>query len=114
MTTILKDFEITGKSLMKNRESSVHVVPSNNGEIRFFVEKSSEPIIAHVDNVVATNHCIVLGNNKNKIMLTEHFIAACALLGIDSLDVYVSKSEMHILDGSTKVWVEKFTQAEIE
>lgn len=114
MTTILKEVEITGNSLMKNRESTVRIVPSHNGEIRFFVENSLEPIVAHVDNVVSTNHCIVLGNKKNKIMLTEHFIAACALLGIDSLNVYVSKNEMPILDGSSKKWVELFTQAGIE
>lgn len=114
MTTILNEFEVTGKSLMKNRESHVRVVPSTEGKIRFFVEKSTEPIIAHVDNVVSTNHCVVLGQKRDKIMLTEHFSAACAFLGIDSLDVYVSKSEMPILDGSSKNWLELFAQAGIE
>lgn len=114
MTTILKEFEITGKSLMKNRECSVRVSPSSSSGIRFFIENSTEPIVANVDNVISTNHCIVLGNKKNKIMLIEHFIAACALVGIDSLNVYASKAEMPIFDGSSKKWVELFTQAGIE
>jgi len=114
MTTILKEFEITGKSLMKNRDCSVRVKHSLSGEIRFFIEGATEPVIADVNNVVSTNHCIVLGNKKSKIMLVEHFLAACALVGIDSLDVYVSKSEMPILDGSAKIWVEFFGQAGIE
>jgi len=114
MTTILNEIEITGNSLMKNRQSCVRVVPSNEGVIRFFVEDSNEPIILDVDNVVSTNHCVVLGYKRNKIMLTEHFTAACAFLGIDSLDVHVSKSEMPILDGSAKKWVELFNQAGIE
>lgn len=114
MTTILNKIEITGKGLMKNRECSVHILPSNEGKIRFFVENSTEPIIAHIDNVVSTNHCVVLGYKRNKVMLIEHFIAACAILGIDSLDVYVSKPEMPILDGSSKKWVELFTQAGVE
>lgn len=99
---------------MKNRESCVRLVPSDEGVIRFFVEKSQEPIILDVDSVDNTNHCVVLGKKRNKIMLTEHFTAACAFCGIDSLDVHVSKSEMPILDGSSKRWVELFNEAGIE
>lgn len=114
MTTILQEIEISGKSLMKNRDSNVRILPSEEGVIKFFVENSTEPIIADVDNVESTNHCVVLGSKRNKIMLTEHFSAACAFMGIDSLDVYVSKSEMPILDGSAKRWVELFIEAGVE
>jgi len=114
MTTILSEVEITGNGLMKNREAVVRVAPSDTGEIRFFVENSFEPIILDVDSIDATNHCIVLGHRRNKIMLTEHFSAACAFMGIDSLDVHVSKNEMPILDGSSKKWVELFKQAGVE
>lgn|SRR5574344_1681579 len=99
---------------MKNRDSHVILAPSNEGSIRFFIENSTEPVILNVDNVVSTNHCVVLGSKKNKIMLTEHFTAACAFLGIDSLDVFVSKTEMPILDGSSLKWVELFNQAGVE
>lgn len=114
MTTILNEIEVSGKSLMKNRDSNVRIMPSNEGVIRFFVEDSVNPIIADVNNVDSTNHCVVLGSKRNKIMLVEHFMAACAFVGIDSLDVYVSKSEMPILDGSSKEWVDLFKQAGIE
>lgn len=114
MTTILKEIEISGKSLMKNRDSSVRISPSNEGVIRFFVENSSTPIIADIENVESTNHCVALEFKRNKIMLIEHFMAACAFLDIDSLDVYVSKSEMPILDGSAKKWIELFNEAGIE
>lgn len=112
--TILNEIEITGNTLMKNRQSSVRVLPSSGGQIRFFVEDSKDPIIADVDSVVSTNHCVVLGNKKSKLMLTEHFMAACAFLGINSLDVHVSKTEMPILDGSSKKWVELFQQTGVE
>lgn len=117
MTTILNKVEISGNSLMKNQECCVQILPVNDSrekKIRFFVEKSTEPIILDVDNVVSTDHCVVLGNKKSKVMLTEHFTAACAFLGIDSLDVYVSKPEMPILDGSAKGWVELLTKAGFE
>jgi len=114
MTTILKEIEISGNSLMKNRQCCVRLMPSGLGEIRFFVENSFEPIILDVDSIDSTNHCVVLGNKRIKIMLVEHFSAACAFMGIDSLDVYVSKSEMPILDGSAKKWVELFKSAGVE
>lgn len=99
---------------MKNRPCCVSIKPSNEGKIRFFVENSFDPIIMDIDNVESTNHCVVLSNKKSKIMLTEHFTAACAFCGIDSLDVHVSKSEMPILDGSAKRWVELFKESGIE
>lgn len=114
MTTILNEIEITGNSLMKNRESHVRIMPSDEGVIRFFVEDSTTPIIADVDNVESTNHCVTLGSKRNKIMLVEHFMSACAFTGVNSIDVYVSKSEMPILDGSAKTWVELFKQAGVE
>lgn len=114
MTTILNEFEISGNGLMKNKPCIVRVLPSQEGVIRFFVEDSSTPIILDVDSVDSTNHCVVLGEKRNKIMLTEHFTAACAILGINSLDVHVSKSEMPILDGSAKKWVTLFNQAGVE
>ncbi len=40
-------------------------------------------------------------------------MAACALLKIDSIDVYLSETEFPILDGSSKTWIELFKQARI-
>ena len=114
MVTILKEIEIEGNSLMKNRQSCCRILPSNSGSIRFFVENSLEPVVMNIDSVDSTNHCVVLGKKKISIMLIEHFSAACAFCGIDSLDVHVSKNEMPILDGSAKKWVELFKNAGIE
>lgn len=114
MTTILNKIEVSGNGLMKNRECFVRIFPSNEGKIRFFVENAQEAIVLDVDNVESTNHCVVLGTKRNKLMLIEHFSAACAFLGIDSLDVYLSKTEMPILDGSSKRWVELFMEAGVE
>lgn len=114
MTTILKKIEITGNGLMKNRECCVQILPSKEGVIRFFVEDSGTPIILDVGSVESTNHCVVLGTKKNNVMLTEHFAAACAFCGINSLDVHTTKSELPILDGSAAKWVELFKEAGIE
>ena len=99
---------------MKNHECNVQILPSQEGKIRFFVENHTEPVYLDIDSVVDTNHCVVIGNKKKKVMLVEHFSAACAFLGIDSLDVYISKPEMPIFDGSSKVWVDLFKKAGVE
>ena len=115
MGTISKVINVTGNSLMKNQNTSVEILPNNLGQIRFFVKNSTEPVIAHVDNLVTTDHCVTIGNKKkDKVMLIEHFMAACAFCGIDSIDVYISDYEMPILDGSSLEWVKLFKQAGIK
>jgi UDP-3-O-acyl-N-acetylglucosamine deacetylase len=114
MTTILKKTEVRGNSLMKNQDCSVQILPSNTEQIRFFVKNSSTPIIANIESLKSTDHCVTLSNGKDKIMLIEHFMAACAFCNINSIDVYTSDYEMPILDGSSKSWVELFKKAGIE
>ncbi len=113
MTTILKEIEITGNGLMKNKPCTVKFCPSKSGEIRYYV-KGNEYFTASVDNVIATDHCVVLGNKKSKAMLTEHLSAAMAFCGIDSIDIHMSEEEVPALDGSSKQWVELFKKAGIE
>ena len=120
MTTLLKEVKISGNTLMKNHECEVVVKPSDSGEIRIYSEGADKYFVACVDNVIATDHCVVLGSKnqrtllggyKYQAMLCEHFMAACSILGIDSIDVYVSKPEFPILDGSAKKWLELFKEA---
>lgn len=109
--TLKKETEITGNGLMKNKPCKVKFFPSDTGKIRYFV--SGEEFSADVDNVVSTEHCVVLGKNKAKAMLTEHLTAALAFCEIDSLDICMDEMEVPALDGSSKQWVELFKQAGI-
>lgn len=104
---------IKGNGLMKNKPCEVTLLPSKTGEIRYFV-KGNEPFVANVDNVLSTDHCVVLGNKKSKAMLTEHLTAALAFCGINSVDICMNEEEVPILDGSSKLWVEAFTHAGID
>jgi UDP-3-O-[3-hydroxymyristoyl] N-acetylglucosamine deacetylase len=104
MTTILNKIEVKSAGLMTGVECTAKLEPSNIKGIRFhfggnFVE-------ADVNNVLSTDHCTVIGNRNVQIMLVEHFMAACAMCNIDSIDVRLSHNEMPILDGSSKMWVE--------
>ncbi len=113
MTTIKKEISISGNGLMKNKPCTVTLKPSKEGKIRYFI-KDYEPFEACVENVVATDHCVVLGSGKAKAMLTEHLTAALAFCHIDSIDIYMTEEEVPILDGSSKQWVELFEKAGIE
>ena len=113
MTTLKNEVKISGSGLMKNKPCDVTLIPSKLGQIRYFV-KGDEPFVANVDNVLATDHCVVLGNKKSKAMLTEHLTAALAFCGIDSVDICMTEEEVPILDGSSKVWVEEFKKAGID
>ena len=112
MVTLKKETQITGNGLMKNKPCTVKFFPSDTGKIRYFVD--GEEFEAVVENVVSTDHCVVLGKNKAKAMLTEHLTAALAFCGIDSLDICMDEMEVPALDGSSKQWVELFNQAGID
>ena len=106
VNTIAKEVIVTSKALMTGVDSSARLVPSDKKGIRFHLGENV--IEAHVDNVVSTEHCTVLGNKNIKVMLVEHFMAACALCRIEAIDVYLTHFELPILDGGAAQWVEAF------
>lgn len=123
MITIKSEIKTAGNSLMKNKPCEVVIKPSKEGKIRIFSKGSDVWFEASIDNLHSTDHCVtlcskehrtLLGDYKYKAMLCEHFMAACALLKIDSIDVYLSETEFPILDGSSKTWVDLFKQAGLE
>lgn len=112
MKTLKSNLTLSGNGLMSNIPSTFEIHPSDKKGIRFHINGGT--IEANVNNVVATDHCVVLADvqsgAKNKIALVEHFMAACAIVGIDGLDVFVQTEgfETPIFDGSAKKWVEEF------
>ena len=110
MITLKREIKISGNGLMKNKPCDVLIKPSQTGKIRYFV-KNKEPFEANVDNVVSTQHCVVLGNKNSRAMLTEHLTAALAFCSINSVDIHMTEDEVPILDGSSKQWVEEFKKA---
>ena len=109
VNTILKEVSVSSKGLMTGMESTARLVPSDTKGIRFHI--GDNVLEASVDNVVSTEHCTVIGNQNMKVMLIEHFMAACAICHIDAIDVYLTHFEMPILDGGSAQWVEIFKQA---
>ncbi len=111
MNTTTND-TITSNSLMGNQPCSVKVSQSNANGITFHLGENY--IKASADNVVSTQNCTVLGDEKIKVALIEHFMAALAICNIKDLDVNLSNYEMPILDGSSKKWVEFFNNCNLK
>ena len=112
MATIRKEVVLKSVALMTGAESEAKVCPSDKKGIRFHF--AGQSIEANIDNVVSTEHCTVIGNAQIKVMLIEHFMAACAICRIDSLDVYLTHYELPILDGGSYEWVKAFREAGID
>ncbi len=114
MKTVKSNFKLSGTGLMFAAPVELEIKPSDKKGIRFFINDGL--VEANVNNVVSTEHCVILADvlkgAQHKIALVEHFMAACAISGIDALDVYFNSQgfEMPIFDGSAKVWVDKFNE----
>lgn len=114
MKTLKSNLKLQGAGLMFAAPVELEIKPSDKKGIRFHIQDAT--IDACLENVVSTEHCVILADvkngAKNKIALVEHFMAACAICELDALDVYFSSLgfEMPIFDGSAKVWVEKFNE----
>jgi len=113
MVTIKKEIKISGNGLMKNKPCEVTLFPSNSGQIRYFV-KDKDSFSACTDNVVSTDHCVVMGTKKTRAMLTEHLSAALAFCHVDSVDICMTEEEVPILDGSSLEWVKAIKEAGID
>jgi len=114
MGSIKEEVKISGIGLMSGENCDVHIFPSDKKGIRFFVPNAKDAIEAIVENVVSTQNCTVLANENGQVRLVEHFMAACAICGLDSLDICISNIELPIFDGSAKKWVELFEKAGFE
>lgn len=118
MRTLKSNLKLSGAGLMFAAPVELEIKPSNKKGIRFFINNAQ--IDAKVENVVSTEHCVIVADiengAKNKIALIEHFMAACAICNIDALDVYFNSLgfEMPIFDGSAKKWVEEFNKTGFE
>ena len=106
MVTLKKEVKLVGNGLMKNKPCEVTLFPSNSGQIRYFV-KDKDSFTADVDNVISTDHCVVLGTKKVRAMLTEHLSAALAFCHIDSVDICMTEEEIFnkITDSQKKEYV---------
>lgn len=87
-------------------DSGIRFVCGRNGEL------NQPAIAARVENVFDTRLGTSLRSRDSKVARTiEHLMAACALAGIDNVDIEIDGPELPILDGSAAPFAEAMLQA---
>jgi len=116
MKTLKSSINVKGVGLMSGVEFEVEVKPSNRRGI--YLTNRDRKIKACPSNIISADHCVVAANVENggdfRVALIEHFMAACAICSLDGVEMEFKGEapayEVPILDGSSKVWVEKFNE----
>ncbi len=120
MKTLKSSFNIKGVGLMSGIEFEVEINPVSKKGIYF--RYNNKTVQGKTENVISADHCVVVANVNEgadfRVALIEHFMAACAICGLDGVEMVFKPLgfdapmfEVPILDGSSKVWVEEFNKA---
>jgi UDP-3-O-[3-hydroxymyristoyl] N-acetylglucosamine deacetylase / 3-hydroxyacyl-[acyl-carrier-protein] dehydratase len=115
--TIKTEISLTGVGLHTGKEVSMTFKPApvNNGFIFVRVDLEGQPIIeADANYVVNTQRGTNLEKLGVKIQTPEHVLAALEGCDLDNVIIELNASELPIMDGSSKYFVEAIEQAGIE
>lgn len=112
-----------GRGLTSKQDILVELYRAPEGAgIVFFMpnaqdqDKKGLPISfpAKTSMVVNTLRNVVLGVDRTRLCIVEHFLCAATLWGLDDLYVYVDGPEMPLADGSAEFWIKLFEENGIE
>ena len=108
--TILKQIEFKGIGLHSGLESRIKIIPADENEGINFKRTDLEQnniIKANFENVFSAKLCTTIQNEFNaNISTVEHLLAALYITGIDNALIEINSSEVPIMDGSSKEFVE--------
>ncbi len=115
--TIKKEISLTGVGLHTGKEVKMTFKPApvNNGFTFVRVDLEGHPIVeADANYVVNTQRGTNLEKLGVKIQTPEHVLAALVGCDLDNIIIELSASELPIMDGSSKFFVEAIEAAGIE
>ena len=108
--TIQKEITFKGVGLHSGLNTEVKVLPaaSNFGIVFKRIDLDKDNVIkANFENVSSAKLCTTLENKFNiTISTVEHLLAALYITGIDNALIEINNSEVPIMDGSSKEFVE--------
>ena len=108
--TIAKELKFEGIGLHTGETARIKISPANTNEGIIFLRtdlNSNNKIVANFKNVSNAKLCTTLSNEFGVTVSTvEHLMAAFYILGIDNAVVEINKSEVPIMDGSSKDFIE--------
>ena len=115
--TIKTEISLTGVGLHTGKEVKMTFKPApvNNGFTFVRVDLEGHPIVeADANYVVNTQRGTNLEKLGVKIQTPEHVLAALVGCDLDNVIIELNASELPIMDGSSKYFVEALEKAEIE
>jgi len=116
--TVNKEVVIDGTGLHSGQNVTMRVLPAlpNSGiQFKRIDILNNNIIIPSVFNVTNANLCTTISNEYGvKISTIEHLMAALFGLGIDNAIIEVDNCEIPILDGSSKIFIEKIKSVGIK
>ncbi len=116
--TIKQIVKFKGIGLHSGKKVSMTVMPSkpNTGIIFKRIDlKNNNIVIPNVYNVSNATLCTTISNESGTAVSTiEHLMAALYGLGIDNVVIEIDSQEVPIMDGSAKIFVEKFLEIGFE
>ena len=112
--TLKQKIKFEGVGLHTGKKVSITILPSgpNSGIIfkRIDIEKNNI-ILPNVYNVTNATFCTTISNEFGiSVSTIEHLMAALYGLGIDNVLIEINSQEVPIMDGSAKIFVEKFLE----
>jgi len=116
--TILKEVSFKGVGLHSGLKAEVKILPTteNYGIVFKRTDLDKNNLIkASFENVCSTKLCTTLENeNKINVSTVEHLLAALYITGIDNALIEVNNSEVPIMDGSSKEFVENIKEVGVK
>ncbi len=107
--TLKVPFTIEGVGLHTGQMAKVTVKPAPENTWFVFqrMDVEGQPTIkADISNVTTTTRSTTLEQNGSEVHTTEHILAALYGMDVDNAIIEIHGSELPILDGSSKFWVE--------
>ncbi len=116
--TLSETVSFEGIGLHSGKKSKITIIPTyeNQGVIFKRVDVDHNNYIkANYKNVVSAQLCTTLKNeNGLKVSTVEHLLAALYISGIDNVIVEIDNEEVPIMDGSAKVFIDKFKTIKVK
>ena len=116
--TISKQVEFKGIALHSGHKSEVKIIPADENFGIVFKRtdlKKNNTIKASFENVSSAKLCTTIQNNFNASVSTvEHLLAALYMTGVDNALIEINSSEVPIMDGSSKEFVETILEAGVK
>ena len=116
--TVNKEVIIDGVGLHSGKNVQMRILPGlpNSGiQFKRIDISNNNIVIPSVFNVTNATLCTTISNEYGvKVSTIEHLMAALFGLGIDNAIIEIDNSEIPILDGSSKIFIEKIKSSGIK